>query len=136
MARKQHRHFGAIKAGFEAGRSLRELEAENQKPPTENQYAKAIIMSAILTACTSMTLEGQAATSWCGQALDLNGCILGLETDCNGTCTWTDGDPENCGACGYSCGEHGYHAYVCQDGECYCPPGWDCGPEGWVTHEP
>lgn len=52
---------------------------------------------------------------------------IGEEVMCDGVCTWIHGDPLNCGECGYVCGDHGYHAYVCIEYNCHCPTGWVCG---------
>src|SRR4029079_19116937 len=40
-------------------------------------------------------------------------CAAGA-VDCNGTCTFLDSDPENCGACGAQCA----HGEVCVGGFC------------------
>jgi hypothetical protein len=57
-------------------------------------------------------------------------CVDGADY-CDGTCSFLDSDPDNCGACGHVCDGFEY----CVGGVCqsncipYCPPGW-CGDDG------
>ena len=47
-------------------------------------------------------------------SLTLQGQVL-----CNGACTFTQADPNNCGACGNACGPGGQ----CINSQCRCPAG-------------
>jgi len=89
------------------------------------------ILVLVLAGCSSTLLTGEAPTNDCGQPIGYDGCLPGEEL-CDGTCAWVRGDPNNCGECGYVCGEHGYHAFVCSESRCFCPPDFGCGPVGWV----
>lgn len=64
---------------------------------------------------------------------DRGQCTACPASDCSGTCTVIDTDPDNCGECGRSCGV----GAVCLRGECAYPDAFACEPPcdahaGWL----
>lgn len=54
----------------------------------------------------------------------VGGCCDAGQECCNGVCTSTQTDRDNCGRCGYKCSRGQFNNITCVGGKCVCPPDW------------